>query len=135
MRRRDFVTLIGGAAAWPTTLRAQPSERMQVVGALLSQGNDARSQASIAQFRGALQELGWSEGRNVRFELRWAGGDIESLHTFAVELFASCNTDLIAVRRRRNGMTALAIIFGRCCVLTSQEVHIRRKAHASTRAF
>jgi putative tryptophan/tyrosine transport system substrate-binding protein len=88
MRRREFITLLGGAAAaWPLAARAQPSEPMRRVGILLpySQG-DADGQAVIAAFQRRLQDLGWTEGRNIRFEIRWAGGDPDKAQTFAKEL-------------------------------------------------
>jgi putative tryptophan/tyrosine transport system substrate-binding protein len=88
MRRREFITfLVGAAAAWPLTARAQPSEPMRRIGILLpySQG-DADGQAVIAAFQRRLQDLGWTEGRNIRFEIRWAGGDPDKARTFAKEL-------------------------------------------------
>jgi len=87
MRRRDFIALIGGSVvAWPSALPAQPAEGTRVVGALMSQGNDSRSQADLAQLRNALQDLGWTEGRNLRLEVRWAEGEPDRVRAFAVEL-------------------------------------------------
>jgi putative ABC transport system substrate-binding protein len=95
MRRRDFIALIGGSvAAWPSALPAQPAARTRVVGALMSQGNNSRSQANLAQLRSALQDLGWTEGRNLRLEVRWAEGEVARLRAFAVEL-AKLSPDLI----------------------------------------
>jgi putative ABC transport system substrate-binding protein len=88
MRRREFITLLGGAAAaWPFAARAQQSERMRRVGLLLgySEG-DADGQASVAAFRQRLQELGWTEGRNFGIDTRWAGADPNKARTFAKEL-------------------------------------------------
>jgi putative tryptophan/tyrosine transport system substrate-binding protein len=88
MRRREFITLLGGAAsAWPLVVRAQQLERMRRVGLLVgySEG-DAEGQASIAAFRQRLRELGWTEGRNFRIELRWAAADPDRARTFAKEL-------------------------------------------------
>jgi putative ABC transport system substrate-binding protein len=95
MRRRDFIALIGGSvAAWSSAVPAQPAERTRVVGALMSQGNDSRSQANLAQLRSALQDLGWTEGRNLRLEVRWAEGEAERVRAFAVEL-AKLSPDVI----------------------------------------
>jgi putative tryptophan/tyrosine transport system substrate-binding protein len=88
MRRREFITLLGGAAsAWPLVVRAQHSDGMRRVGLLVgySEG-DAEGQASIAVFRQRLQELGWTEGRNIRIDTRWAGADPDKARAFAKEL-------------------------------------------------
>ena len=88
VRRREFITLFGGAAvAWPLEARAQQPERMRRVGLLLgySEG-DAEGQASAAAFRQRLQELGWTEGRNIRIDTRWAGADPNKARAFAKEL-------------------------------------------------
>ena len=89
MKRRDFITLLGGAATMPLAARAQ--ERMRRVGVLLGSGvdaDDADLQARIATFRQGLQQLGWTEGRNVRFDIRFASGNVDSIRKFAVELTA-----------------------------------------------
>ena len=88
MRRRDFIKGFGGAAAtWPLAARAQQPERMRHVGLLLGyREGDAEGQASAAAFRQRLQELGWTEGRNVRIDIRWAGADPNKARTFAKEL-------------------------------------------------
>jgi ABC-type uncharacterized transport system substrate-binding protein len=88
MRRREFITLLGGtASAAPFIVRAQQSERLRRVGLLVgySEG-DAEGQASVAAFRRRLGELGWIEDRNVRIETRWAGGDPDKARAFAREL-------------------------------------------------
>jgi putative ABC transport system substrate-binding protein len=90
MRRREFITLLGGAAvAWPDVARAQQGERMRRIGALMnSAADDQEGQARIAAFLQALQQLGWTDGRNVRTETRWAGSDAERLRRDAAELVA-----------------------------------------------
>ena len=88
MRRREFITLVSAAsAAWPLKVRAQQPERMRHVGLLLgySEG-DAEGNASAAAFRQRLQELGWTEGRNIRIDSRWAGADPNKARAFAKEL-------------------------------------------------
>src|SRR5215472_7490241 len=67
MRRRDFITLLGGAAAWPLAARAQQPERMRRIGVLMAYAeNDREYQSHLAAFREELQKLGWTEGRNVQ---------------------------------------------------------------------
>ena len=88
MRRREFITVFGGAAATlPLAARAQQPERLRRVGLLLgySEG-DAEGQASAAAFRQKLQELGWTEDRNMRIDTRWASSDPNKARTFAKEL-------------------------------------------------
>src|SRR3954465_13818198 len=89
MRRRDFITLLGGAAAaWPLGARAQQPHRMRRIGVLMAYADsDPEGQASVAAFREGLQKLGWTEDRNVRIDTRWAvPGDAESRQRFAKEL-------------------------------------------------
>src|SRR2546427_769184 len=88
MRRRDFVTLLGGAATWPLAARAQQSEPMRRIGALTGIGDDERGQARFAVFVQALAQLGWIDGRNVRIDYRWGGGDIDKIRKHATELAA-----------------------------------------------
>src|ERR1700704_1321337 len=88
MRRRDFITLLGGAAAaWPLAARAQQGDGMRRIAALMDTAeNNSEGQARIAAFRQGLQQLGWTEGRNIRLDLRWGGGDVERTRTHAAEL-------------------------------------------------
>jgi len=88
MKRREFITLLGGAAAWPLASRAQQGERMRRIGALMSFAeSDPEAQARVAVFKEALQKLGWAEGRNILIEYRWAP-DAEKIQPFAKELVA-----------------------------------------------
>src|SRR5215467_2506920 len=96
MKRREFITLVGGAAlAWPLAARAQQGERIQRIGVLLYLvADDAKGQARLAAFTQALSQLGWSEGRNLRIESRWANaGDV---HMHAAELVALAPDVLLA---------------------------------------
>ena len=88
MRRREFVTLLVGAAAtWPVATHAQQPERVRRIGVLIGFAeNDPAVQSWLAAFRGALTKLGWTEGSNLRIELRWAGYDPDKMKTFAKEL-------------------------------------------------
>ena len=89
MRRRTFISLVGGAATWPLAARAQQPERMRRIGVLMGYAeNDSEAQAWIAAFREGLQKLGWTEGRNVRVDTRWASADAEAMQRFAQELVA-----------------------------------------------
>jgi putative ABC transport system substrate-binding protein len=76
MNRREFITLLGGAAAaWPLAARAQQRKRMRRVGVLLALAeDDPESQRRMTGFMQGLQHLGWTDGRNVRIETRWAAG-------------------------------------------------------------
>jgi putative ABC transport system substrate-binding protein len=88
MRRRQFIMLLGGAVAWPLTAWAQP-ERMRQVGALIgATENDMDAQARIAAFLQVLQQLGWTDGRNMRIDTRWAGGNADDIRRHAAELIA-----------------------------------------------
>ena len=79
MRRREFITLLGSAAAaWPFDVRAQQSDGIRRIGVLMSLAADDREgQARLAAFVQGLQELGWIDGRNLRIDTRWAAGDGE----------------------------------------------------------
>ena len=88
MKRREFITLLGGAAAWPLAARAQQGERMRRVGVLMSFGeSDPQIKARVAAFREGLQKLGWTESRNIQIDARWAP-HVESLEQSAKELVA-----------------------------------------------
>ena len=87
MKRRAFITLLGGAAAWPVAARAQQGERMRRIGVLMNRAADnSEGQARLAAFQKALQQLGWNDGRNVRIDIRWAGTDVERERRHAAEL-------------------------------------------------
>src|SRR5262249_35832408 len=100
VRRRDFITLLGGAAiVWPLTARAQQGERMRRVGVLVGTygQTDREGQDRIAVFLDTFRKLGWSDGRNVRIDYRWGGGDANRSKTFAEELVRSAPDVIVAV--------------------------------------
>ena len=87
MRRREFITLLGGAATWPIAGHAQQPDRMRLVGVLEGYAEtDSPAQSNIAAFRDTLAKLGWMEGSNLRIELRWSAGNADRTRTFAKEL-------------------------------------------------
>jgi len=88
MKRREFITLLGGAAAmWPLAARAQQPERMRRLGMLMAfDENDLEAKGWLSSFRQGLAELGRTDGRNLRTEVRWAAGNPDRLRTFAKEL-------------------------------------------------
>jgi putative ABC transport system substrate-binding protein len=95
IRRREFITLMGGAAVWPVAARAQQPLRIGVLVATYSQ-TDREGQATIAAFLDGFQRLGWTEGHNVRIEYRWGAGDAERIRASAAELIHSA-PDVIVV--------------------------------------
>jgi putative tryptophan/tyrosine transport system substrate-binding protein len=90
VRRREFITLLGGAAAaWPLAAHAQQAERVRRIGILMAYAeSDSVYQAYVKAFREGLQKLGWEEGRNIRFDYRWATSDLELIQRSAKELIA-----------------------------------------------
>src|SRR5215475_13699644 len=90
LKRRAFITLLGGAAAaaWPLAVRAQQGERTRQVGVLIGVADDAQGQARLAAFHKGMQELGWTEGRNIQFETRFSGGDGGRARAYSAELVA-----------------------------------------------
>jgi putative ABC transport system substrate-binding protein len=96
MRRREFITLLGGTAAWPLAVRAQQRERMRRIGVLMSFGaNDPEAQSRAAAFENGLRQLGWVRGHNLGIEYRWADNP-DVLRTYATELVGMA-PDLILV--------------------------------------
>jgi putative ABC transport system substrate-binding protein len=98
MRRREFITLVGGAATWPLAARAQPSERVRRVAVLLGSytAADQPGQARIKIFLSTLRELGWEDERNLRIDYRWGAGNTEQNNRLAVELVRSAPDVIIA---------------------------------------
>src|SRR6516164_259748 len=87
MKRREFITLLGGAAAWPLTARAQQSQRIRRVGVLMAVAeSDADVRSGVAIFQQSLQELGWTDGCNLRIGYRWRDADAVRIHALAKEL-------------------------------------------------
>jgi len=92
MRRREFIALLGGAAApsflWPRAARAQQPDRVRRIGLLMGAADDREGQARVAALKQGLQELGWTDGRNIQIETRFAGADGDRIRAHAAELVA-----------------------------------------------
>jgi putative ABC transport system substrate-binding protein len=89
MRRREFITLLGGAATWPIAAHAQQGERVRRIGLLTNLASDDKEdQRRIAAFLQALQELGWTVGRNLRIDYRWGAGNAAFYRKQAADLVA-----------------------------------------------
>jgi hypothetical protein len=87
LKRREFITLLGGAMAWPRTSRAQSSNRMRLVGGLFGLAeSDLEAQTRVVAFRDQLAELGWVDGYKIHFEFRFFGSDLNAGRMFATEL-------------------------------------------------
>jgi putative ABC transport system substrate-binding protein len=87
MRRREFMMLLGGAAAWPLAARAQQAERVRRIGLLIGVADDQEGQARVTALKQGLQELGWTDG-NIQIETRFGGGDTGRIKSHAAELVA-----------------------------------------------
>jgi putative ABC transport system substrate-binding protein len=118
LRRREFIAGLGGAAAWPLAARAQQGERVRRIAVLVGRDeNDPEGKTYVSAFTQALAGLGWTDGRNVRMDFRWAGADTNRIRALAQELVGS-QPDIIvtngtpptvAVRRETR---TIPIVFG-----------------------
>ena len=110
MRRREFITLLGGAAAaWPLAARAQQPERMRRIGVLMPRSaDDSDGQARLAAFQQGLQELGWNDGRNVRIDTRWGADDVDRERRYATELVALAPDVILAAAPERAALQRIS---------------------------
>ncbi|MFL6796293.1 MAG: ABC transporter substrate-binding protein [Xanthobacteraceae bacterium] len=120
MRRREFITLLGSAAAaWPMALRAQQPDPVRSIGVLMSTGaDDPESQLRLLALAQALQGAGWTVGRNLRIETRWAAGDAARIRRYTAELLALSPDVLVvggraepAIREARQAGSAIPLVF------------------------
>jgi putative ABC transport system substrate-binding protein len=89
MKRRDFITLLGGVATWPLAARAQQRERMRRIGVLSPfDAGDPEGHDRLTAFAQGLQQLGWTIGRNIRIDYRWGDGKPDTMRKYAAELVA-----------------------------------------------
>jgi hypothetical protein len=102
MKRREFITLLGGAAAWPLAAHAQQDGRVQRIGYLAARDeNDPVAKTNLSAFTQALADLGWTVGRNVRMDLRWPGAHVNRVRALAQELVGLQPTVATYVEERR----------------------------------
>ena len=103
MKRREFITLLGGTAAmWPLAAHAQRGERVRRIAVLMSNvEDDPEAQARTTAFRQGLQELGWSEGQNLHIDWLWSGGDVGRIRGYATEV-AALAPDLVVANGAAN---------------------------------
>ena len=114
MQRREFIVGLGGAAAWPVAARAQQGDRVRRIGVLMAYDeNDPVAKTYFSAFTQALADLGWTDGRNVRIDVRWYGDDTNRTRALAQEL-VGLQPDIIVVharplgsRRRRRSRASL----------------------------
>jgi hypothetical protein len=108
LKRREFITLLGGATAWPLAARAQQPEHIRRIGALIGGAaeTDPESRSRVAALQEALTQRGWSEGRNIRIDYYWAGTDSDRIHAFNVESIATPVEDTAGVE---HALASLAV--------------------------
>jgi putative ABC transport system substrate-binding protein len=117
MIRREFITLVGGAAAWPLAARAQQGDRVRRIGVLMPlDENDPEGKRRYSALTQALASLGWTDGRNMRMDLRWFGDDASRIRALAQELvglqpdiIATVGTPATAALQRETG--TIPIVF------------------------
>ena len=98
LRRREFITFLGGAAVWPLAARAQQGDRVRRIGVLMAGGEtDPAYNTSLSSFTQALADLGWIDGRNARMDVRWGGGDINRIRALAQALVGLQPDIIVAV--------------------------------------
>jgi len=115
VRRRDLITLLGGAAAWPLAARAQQSDRVRRIGLLMGTANDREGQTQVAALKQGLQELGWTDGRNIQIETRFGGADAARIRADAAELVALAPDVIVGqttpvIRALRQATSSIPII-------------------------
>jgi putative ABC transport system substrate-binding protein len=116
MRRREFLGVLGGAAtAWPLAARAQQGERVRRIGVLIGVADDRGGQARVTAIRQGLQELGWTDGRNIQIETRFGGGDVGRIRAHAAELVALGPDVIVAnatpvIRALRQATSSIPIV-------------------------
>jgi putative ABC transport system substrate-binding protein len=116
VRRRQFFTLLGGAAAaWPLAARAQQTEQMRRVGVLMLSGQDGADKPSVMRIEQRLRDLGWIEGRNIRIDVRWSEGNLEKARAHAKALAESSDVIVtqgaIGTRIAREQTGTIPIVF------------------------
>jgi putative tryptophan/tyrosine transport system substrate-binding protein len=116
MRRREFIGFLGGAAAsWPLAAHAQQPERVRRIGLLMGMADDREAQARVTALKQGLQELGWTDGRNIQIEIRFTGADADRIRAYAAELVALAPDVIVshttaAIRALRQTTSSIPIV-------------------------
>ena len=115
MNRRDFITLVSVSAAWPLAAQAQLTERMRRIGLLMGAADDPEGQARVTALKQGLQDLGWTDGRNIQIETRFGGADAGRIRDQAAELVALAPDVLVGqttpvVRALRQATSSIPIV-------------------------
>jgi putative ABC transport system substrate-binding protein len=115
-KRREALTLLGGAAVWPLGARAQQPEKVKRIAILMGNPDDPQSQARVTAFRQGLQELKWQEGRGLRLDIRWGAGDADRIKAYAAELVGLAPDVILATntptaRALKQATTTIPIVF------------------------
>jgi putative tryptophan/tyrosine transport system substrate-binding protein len=115
LRRRQFITLLGGAAVWPLAARAQQGERVRRIGLLMGTADDREGETRVAALKRGLQELGWTDGRNIQIETRFGGADTSRIRADAAELVALAPDIIVGqttpvIRALRQATSSIPII-------------------------
>src|SRR5262245_25780858 len=115
LRRREVITLLGGAAAWPLAARAQQGERVRRIGLLMGVADDLEGQARVAALKQGLRELGWTDGRNIQIETRFGEADAGRIRTHAAELVARAPEVIVGhttpvIRALRQATSSIPIV-------------------------
>src|SRR6516225_1157805 len=116
MRRRDFIRVVAGSASfWPLAARAQQAERMRRIGLLMGTADDREGQARVTAFKQRLQELGWTDGRNIQIATRFGGADTDRIRADAAELVAFAPDVIVGqttpvIRALRQATSSIPII-------------------------
>ena len=137
MNRREFITLLGGAAVWRLTARAQQLSQARRIAVLIGVSRDAEGQARVAAFKEALQALGWTDGRNVQFDERWSEGDAQLMQRHAKELVAG-KPDVIlvatnpALAAMRQETRTVPIVFAQVVDQSGPDLLLARHDRAET---
>jgi putative tryptophan/tyrosine transport system substrate-binding protein len=115
LRRRAFITLFGAAVAWPLAARAQQAEHVRRIGLLMGTADDREGQARVTALKRGLQELGWTDGRNIQIETRFGGADAARIRAHAAELVALAPDVIVGqttpvIRALRQATSSIPII-------------------------
>jgi putative ABC transport system substrate-binding protein len=114
MQRREFIGLTVGAAAWPLVVQAQQPAKMKRVGVLIGITDDAEGQARLRAFQKGLQDLGWTEGRNVHFDVFFAAGETELARRDATELISRAPDVILGSGARYRNLAATNQNYSNC---------------------